>query len=360
MPVCSNFFARISIRSAAARTLAASLLTAGAVLAAPALAAPLVVFGDSLSDSGNMAAAGYYDPNQIVSGNSYVPSDTYAPSGTYSNGPVWVNGFANSMGWTIDAVLQDPNGTNFAFGGARVSGSVVPSLLEQTGMYLTRTGGIADPDALYVVAGGGNDARDALGSYGAAYAAALAAGSADPHGQALAASLPGAIQNYVLGMSVILQSLQQAGATQLLVWNLPYLGAVPAIEASGLSLLADVIVQAFNEALASQVLIHAPTARVFDLYGLARSYVDDGSDFGFGNVDDACGAVPGADCSTWLWWDGIHPTTAAHQLIAAAMVATVTRSNEIPEPASWSLLLAAALASLTMRRGWILLRAQAG
>lgn len=354
MPVSKHRFNRISTRISAARALAVSLLGAGAVLAAPAQAAPLVVFGDSLSDGGNIAALGFYDPNQVVSGNSYVPSATYAPSGTFTNGSVWVDGFAAAMGWTIEAALRDPAGSNFAFGGARVSGSgAVPSLVAQTDMYLDRVGGVADPNALYVVAGGGNDARDALSAYGAAYVAAFVAGSADPHGEALAASLPAAIQSYVLGMNIVLQSLQQAGATQLIVWNLPYLGGTPALESGGVevAMLGDAIARAFNEALSSQVLIHAPGARLFDFYELGHAYVDGSAAFNFGNVDDACGAVAGADCSTYLWWDGIHPTTAAHKLIAAAMFEVASEMNEVPEPSMGSLLLAAAVfGGLSMRR----------
>jgi outer membrane lipase/esterase len=49
--------------------------------AGAALYSSLVVFGDSLSDSGNNALLGLYDPTQIVTGNAYVPSKTYA-SGT--------------------------------------------------------------------------------------------------------------------------------------------------------------------------------------------------------------------------------------------------------------------------------------
>lgn len=329
----------VRIRSQLARWLLASAVGASVALAAPAQAVPLVVFGDSLSDSGNMAVAGFFDPAQVVSGNSYVPSATYAPDGVYSNGPVWVTSFAAAMGWTIDASLANPLGSNFAFGGARITGSAVPSLLQQTQDYLGRVSGEADANALYVVAGGGNDARDAVAGYGAAYVAALAAGAADPHAVALAASLPGALQSYVLGMGAILDALQGAGATRLLVWNLPYLGAVPAVQAAGLGAVADGIVHAFNTAL-DQLLAAVPAVQLFDLYALGRSYVEQPAEFGFTNVHDACGAATGADCSSWLWWDGIHPTAAAHQRIASAMVQAVTEVNEVAEPPALLLLLA--------------------
>ena len=48
-------------------------------------------------------------------------------------------------------------------GGARIavgteSGASVPSLRQQVDTYLAATGGVADPDTLYTVWGGGNDA----------------------------------------------------------------------------------------------------------------------------------------------------------------------------------------------------------
>ena len=55
----------------------------------------MVVFGDSLSDSGNVAlvpppVGG--STSQTITGNTYVPSHPYDVgtfSGTFSNGPVW-------------------------------------------------------------------------------------------------------------------------------------------------------------------------------------------------------------------------------------------------------------------------------
>ena len=48
----------------------------------------LVIFGDSLSDSGNNSLVFGNNAAQSISGNGYIPGQTYA-SGTYSNGPVW-------------------------------------------------------------------------------------------------------------------------------------------------------------------------------------------------------------------------------------------------------------------------------
>lgn len=58
----------------------------------------LYVFVDSLSDGGNAAVAGFYDPSQVITGNTYVPSKAYAPFGTFSNGPVWASLYASALG----------------------------------------------------------------------------------------------------------------------------------------------------------------------------------------------------------------------------------------------------------------------
>jgi outer membrane lipase/esterase len=56
--------------------------------------------------------------------------------------------------------------------------------------------------------------------------------------------------------------------------------------------------------------------------------------FGLVNVTDACAADLACDPSRYLFWDGIHPTSAGHALIAQAMIALV------PIPGSLALLLA--------------------
>ena len=43
-----------------------------------------------------------------------------------------------------------------------------------------------------------------------------------------------------------------------------------------------------------------------------------------------------ADPDSYVFWDSVHPTTAAHQLLGNAFAAAVT--EPIPEPASLALL----------------------
>lgn len=310
------------------------LITGALVLCAPAWSyTGLVVMGDSLSDGGNNAAAFGIDAGQVISGNLYVPTLPYA-SGTYSNGPTWVDGLASALG--VSAGPAALGGTNFAFGGAQTSdeSNGIPSLLTQVGLYLGATGGVADPDALYVLAGGGNNARAALEAIGFDGAPLLRT--------TLVTAL-----TYARDVGVMVDTLQAAGATDIIVWNTPNIGLTPAVSALGApaSFLGQVIGNAMNRALARR-LADEPGVRIFDVFGLVGSVVGSPGAFGLDNVTDACGAPSNAcDPATALFWDGIHPTTAGHQVLTNGMVALA-----VPEPGSWVLLLAGGGALLWWRR----------
>jgi outer membrane lipase/esterase len=306
--------------------LPAFTLAAVALASLPAAASPyssLVVFGDSLSDSGNNAAAGLYDPGQTITGNTYVPSSTYAPAGTYSNGPVWATDVASSLGVALQPSLL--GGTNFAFGGATTGtpgsgpGGFPYSLVVQANQYLGATGNVASPNALYVIAGGGNDARAAL--------AAIAGGAGiGPTVAATAAA-------FAANIGSIVDKLQLAGAQHIIVWDTPNLGVSPAVTAAGASDLASFLAASMNAALA-QRLFGEFGVSTFDIFGLGTSIALDPSAFGLANATDACGAIGGANCDLYEYWDGIHPTEAAHRIIADAFLAVA-----VPEPSTWVMMI---------------------
>jgi outer membrane lipase/esterase len=309
------------------RALSGITLAAVALASLPAAASPytsMVVFGDSLSDSGNNALALPGGPQaQTITGNSYVPSYPYAPGTTYSNGPVWATYAASALG--VSAAPSLAGGSNYAFGGATTgpAGNPFPySLLTQATQYLASTGGAASSSALYVVAGGGNDARAAL----SAIAANPASGPA---------TIAATAASFAANILTIVNELNSVGAQHIVVWDTPNLGLTPAVVAGGGAALGTLLAMDMNADLAA-ALTGKTDVSIFDIFGLGTSIALDPSAYGFANVTDACGAVVGANCNTYAYWDGIHPTTAAHLVIADAFVDEVTG---VPEPSTWAMMI---------------------
>jgi outer membrane lipase/esterase len=294
----------------------------------------LYIFGDSLSDAGNIAAAIGADPGQVITGNGYIPDRPYA-SGQFTNGNVWAKTFAGSLGLVGGFYASAAGGSNLAYGGARVAtdgAGMAPSLSAQVGGLLSAAAGHLPGDALYVIEGGGNDARDAL---------LAAAGAASPF-----AVIADAASAYAQSTGNLVDQLQAAGAHRIIVWNVPNLGSAPAVSALGAdaAYLGSQVAGAMSGALATR-LAGESGVTVFDVFGLESSWVAQPASFGLGNVTDACGALATCDPSTYLFWDGIHPTSAGHALLAGQMLAAV------PEPSAvWLALAGTLLVSWRVRR----------
>lgn len=302
----------------------------------------LYVFGDSLADTGNNAV--FFDslssPGALrtptpLAGPS-IPFFPYAPSNTYSNGKVWVDYLADSLG--LSSLASSLGGTNYAFGGARTGPdtppSFPPSLTEQVAMAFGTPGAVAPASALYVVEGGGNDARDVLG-------AALSGGNVVP-----------LIQSYASNIANILMTLWTKGADQFLLWNVPDIGKIPAVASQGAiaSGAASGLVSLMNQSLLF-ALAQLPSdltdgVHFFDAYTAFNDVVATPGDFGFGDVTSSCATSAAciADPSGVFFWDGIHPTTAGHQMLASLVLA------ELPEPGTVMLLVIGLFGVLVVRR----------
>ena len=108
------------------------------------------------------------------------------------------------------------------------------------------------------------------------------------------------------------------------------------------------MINGINEAVAQLDLL--PGVDVFDFAGLIRGAVAEPGKYGLANATLPCGfidvytATGGACTNTFLFWDGIHPTSAGHQVIANAMIAFV------PEPSTAALFGVALFAFAARRR----------
>ena len=279
----------------------------------------LVIFGDSVSDSGNNALV-IGAQNQTVTDNSYIPTFPYAPGTTYCNGYVWAYYAAQSLGVSLVPSLQ--GGFNYAYGGATTgitgAGGFPPSLLDQTTHYLSNN--TVSSSALYVIEGGGNDARAALGAI-----------QANP-GNA-AQIIQDTAVSFASNVATIANELETGGAQHIIVWDTPNLGIAPAISTQGslASSLASQLASQMNTALTTSLNGHTDVS-IFDIFGLGTAISTNPAAYGFTNATDAAGAVSGANPNDYAFWDGIHPTTAAHLVIADAFVA-----QAVPEPSTYAL-----------------------
>ncbi|AQR62313.1 autotransporter domain-containing esterase [Brevundimonas sp. LM2] len=285
----------------AALTLAASASLAGAASAQSYNR--LVVFGDSLSDNGNLFA---------ISGQPPAPYF----QGRFSNGPV----FTELLGFTagrFTAGAPVTGSVNYAFGGARTDFAASPPGMRAQLAAYTAAGGRFGSGDLVSVLGGANNIFQAFP--GAAASPATA--------QATMANVAVAAAGDI---NLIVNTVAQAGAGTVLVTNLPRLGITPQFAASNPlvgaqgSALADFAGSTFNSALSTGLMATAPNRPgtniiLFDIAKISDTLASDPGRFGLNNVTAPCfnGVTLCATPDTYLYFDGVHPTAAGHRLFAA-------------------------------------------
>lgn len=256
----------------------------------------LIVFGDSLSDNGNLYA---------IAGS---PTSPPYYQGRFSNGPV----FTELLGFTLSRYTPGMSMTgniNFAYGGARTDASASPpGMLVQRTLY---TGTFNSGDLVSIL-GGANDLFQAFPG---------AAGSSNPTG-AMLTTATSAANN----INTLVNNVATAGAGTILVSNLPRLGVTPQFRATGANgmALADYAGQQFNSLLLARMMTSAaahPNTNIIymDLYKGGEAIAANPGAFGLTNVTDSClvGATVCATPNTYLFWDGVHPTAAGHRLLAS-------------------------------------------
>lgn len=272
----------------------------------------IFIFGDSISDAGNVYAL---TGETSKAPYSPVPAWPYAIGGHhFSNGKTWAERLAQNLNDNSGgkASLKNPgkNG-NYAFGGARArsgSGNPSPDSATQIWMYLGDRGG-ASSDALYVLQFGGNDIRDAI--------IAFVTGSEDPFA---------ILNNAAQSVAAAVQGLHAAGARNFLVANSPNLAHAPAVIMSGASGLAGLFTAYFNGVLVGQLqLVEIGTDDIniirLDMAGFTDAVVANPADFGLTDAVVPCLIFlteSDAKCNNpeeRLFWDGLHPTAAAHDAL---------------------------------------------
>ncbi len=261
-------------------------------------------FGDSLSDDGNLFA---------LTAGTQPPSPYF--NGRFSNGPVFPEYLRSGLQPAVTAAASVNKNLDFAFGGATATaGSPVPSLSVQLGLMQQR--GIAPTRGdLFTLLAGANDLLNTIGEPTTQTPAAVTATAT-----AAASSVSGSVQ-----------TLLGAGAKNILVLNLPNIAHTPRfVTGSGAPAapLAQIGSQAFNTELRSRLagLTVPADARltVFDLGAMFETLLSNPARFGFNVTNQEylgqllAGQTPG-NIDGYMFWDGIHPTTRTHAIIAQAL-----------------------------------------
>jgi phospholipase/lecithinase/hemolysin len=280
-----------SLRLFAFTALVTPLLSLHAATASPYDA--IYVFGDSYCDVGNIS---------IATGGT-IPGPFYY-NGRFSNGPIWVEHVASAWGLPMKASLA--GGTDYAVGGAEVTASVsnplgtIPSVPEQVLEYLQAHGGHADPHALYILEGGGNDILNAT------------SGSPAVLGLKIAAGLAG---------SELL--LRQAGAKHFVIPDLLNVALLPAGQLNPTFAAAATVAtnKSLDKLLQFEQLLEGIKIYRLGVFSLLNAVEADATHFGFTNITTPCLTSAGvcADPDHNLFWDVEHPTEFGHSFFAVLL-----------------------------------------
>jgi outer membrane lipase/esterase len=273
-------------------------------------------FGDSLTDMGNTF---------FVAGQ---PPPPYY-NGRFSNGPTYAEYLVNGLQRSLTAPPSATTNLNFAFAGATATtaymGPTTPAYLgQEVGMFQAR--GIA-PKAtdMFVVWAGANDVLNYLGS------------TATPSGDGANTAATAAVS----AVASSVQTLATAGAKNFIVMTLPDISRTARFttgSAAPAASLAQGAVYTYGKgirtSLASIAASTGANITLVDTTALLNTIILNAGKFGFTDtthdVIDILGAGGSvANPNSYIFWDGIHPTTAVHALFAAAMTEIMNPEFEL-------------------------------
>jgi outer membrane lipase/esterase len=265
------------------------------------------IFGDSLSDAGQYGAR--FTTNPGLTAAMYV--------GQY-------------YGFSTTPSTQ--GGTDFAYGGARMStlpgypatpptASAVP-VATQVSQLIAH--GPLDSNALYQIQGGANDVFT-LTSNPALTPAEIQAG----------------VTQAALDLATQVGRLRAAGAQYIVLQNLPDIGKTPAAAAQGQQANLTAISNLFNSTLNAAVGSAGLQVIQFNTAALLNEIIAQPSLYGFVNTTiPVCTTASSIQCTpatlrdpngnlTWVFADGVHPTTGANLVLSQAIVSMITGPQQM-------------------------------
>jgi outer membrane lipase/esterase len=276
----------------------------------------IVIFGDSLSDTGNVAHLTYDKYGVRVPGpyadytdGRFTDGDDTIPAAQKYFG-VWIEQFAAML--PAKPIILDSldGGTNYAYGFAFTGkGTSVLTLsptslsvnVNNIGQQITdylATRPVISSRTLFIVWGGANDLLNAT-------------------------SVDDVIKADTNELTNV-QRLIDAGATQFIIPNLPPLGLIPrlnGIPADSVAATAATVL--FNQLLKTGLGIlhdlnfekHLEFVQL-DVFSLFNQIVASPESFSLANVTTSSQDLPAVDPDTYLFWDDLHPTTRGHNILA--------------------------------------------
>ncbi len=289
----------------------------------------LLVFGDSLSETGNAFArsGGFVPPPVDVNG-----SPLYF-QGRFTNGPNWVETLAEELNLPTPLPVV-AGGTNYAFPSARTGDGTfdlggglppIPNIGTQIDMLLDPTDGVGptDPsleDSLVALWGGATNFFNLLG----------------PTLPTLE-DLTELATTTVTDMTQHVSDLLTAGAKHVVVPNLSPLELIPVFatyppEVRGaIGFAVGTINTGLNGSLAALQQTFGPLgAQIYqvDTNGLLKEVIANPAAAGFANATDAfcpecefgsnpavMAELPPGDPNSFVFWDIVHPSAAGHERI---------------------------------------------
>lgn len=268
------------------------------------------IFGDSLSDTGNLAS--------VIGG---FPAPYY--QNRVTNGPVAVDILTAKLGDTADASLHLLGlnaGHNYSVAGAKASGNEPIDLDTQILSFQANHGNVAASDALYVIFLGGNDIRAALHQ-------------PDP---VIAESILKTATNKI---RKAINTLSLIGARSFYIINSPDIAHIPETRLIATATnnpefinRATELSKRFNKKLHHVINKLKDNALIniskFNLAKLFNKIIKKASKLGFTNSTDACFSSItytfhpdcnyGLNADQFIFFDEIHPTARVHAIFGKA------------------------------------------
>jgi phospholipase/lecithinase/hemolysin len=276
----------------------------------------IVVFGDSLSDTGNVANLtqakyGFRVPGtaaDYTDGRFTDGADTLPAAQNYFG--VWIEQLAASL--PAKPAVKDSldGGTNYAYGYATTGKGTGLFTFGPSDVYSVNVNNIGQQITDYLATHPRITNKTLFVVWGGAI-------------DVLYATSEDNVIDAGINQSLNIQRLIDAGATQFIVPNLPPLGSVPRLNGSAAtSVPATQAATLYNEVLGLGLAVirdfnfgrHLQITEL-DTFSLFNQIIAAPANYSFANVTSSSQAEP-VDPDTYLFWDDLHPTTHGHNILA--------------------------------------------